>query len=328
VLLALYGISQLWDKIFYVYGGLVLLGALVFIFGIPLMVLLASLFIRFVATARFVGRGVNHLPDNFRRLALCTSPKQEPEIVPGLGSSKPEFSFKSLTGRYKSHLRGDWMDLFAGRKAFGFFLIMWFLPAWLYRITLKSTAWFWWPIAFMGADLRRAKDPDEFYRTTISSLWAKTSFTLAGATIIAFLWVNLVRSGALLESNPLLTVLGYFIIVDFSLPPWQILTVLVAGLSVLVVFMVDDAGGQYRNGKDNQNAALISRAEWKFSLIERLARFRLVSAITLWLLVGGQAFLYFNSTKCWFALPANVDQWARWAYGHKMPASLCAPRAD
>lgn len=33
-----------------------------------------------------------------------------------------------------------------------------FLPAWLYRVTLKSTAWFWWPLAYLGGPLPRVKN--------------------------------------------------------------------------------------------------------------------------------------------------------------------------
>src|SRR5258708_38040067 len=114
-------------------------------------------------------------------------------------------------------------------------MLLWFLPAWVYRFTLKSTAWFWWPLVFLGGDLRRAKDPDEFHRTTIGSLYAKVNIGLAIITIIAFLWVNFVLTGAVLKDNPLLTVVGYFFLVDWSLRSWQILAIALSALSIAIV---------------------------------------------------------------------------------------------
>jgi hypothetical protein len=58
--------------------------------GTPLAVFLASLSVRIGATVRYLGPGIRNLPHNFRRLTLCTSPLQVPELVPGLPVGLPD----------------------------------------------------------------------------------------------------------------------------------------------------------------------------------------------------------------------------------------------
>src|SRR5262249_7342458 len=139
--------------------------------GLGLGVVLASLIVRIGATLRHFGRGLRSLPRNFRRLTLCTSPAQEPELVPGL---QAPFT-----------LPAQWQDFQHDRRSANpayrvlaytsipILIPLWFLPGWLYRITLKSTAWFWWPLAFLGGDLRRVQRPELFRQHMMSTLLAK-----------------------------------------------------------------------------------------------------------------------------------------------------------
>jgi hypothetical protein len=198
-----------------------------------------------------------------------------------------------------------------------------FFPAWLYRITLKSTAWFWWPLSFLGGEPVKAKNPEEFYRKVIKSLWARTSIALSLATVVAFLLSNFFFNGAIFRENPLLTVFGYFLVVDRNFYPWQLLTILVALLSIVIVFWIDDANGEYHLARKHADEKTITAVEKRFGRIERLIRLRFLFAIVVWLLVGSQAILYFNSQNCWFDVPASVTRWAAWAYGPKVPPRDC-----
>jgi hypothetical protein len=308
--------------------------------GVPLGVFIVSLTIRVGATLRHFRAGLMSLPRNFRRLALCTSPRQEPELVPGLVPGETEFTIMEVLNRWRRRL--DFVITGSFRRTFtspnfinraissgAYFVIdlvaapVWFIPGWIYRLTLKSTAWFWWPLAFLGGDLQRARDPDEFQRTTIGSLWAKTSIGLAIMTILTFVWLNFVVTGALFRDNPLLTVFGYFFVVNWSLRPWQLLPIALAVLSVAIVLWVDDASGQYRHAVAKGDSSLLSRADAKFRWIERMARFRLVLFLVFWLLVAVHALLYFNSLKCWTDVPSNVERWAQWVYGDRLPKVNC-----
>jgi hypothetical protein len=198
-----------------------------------------------------------------------------------------------------------------------------YLPAWLYRVTLKSTAWFWWPLAFLGGELQRAKHPEIFHWNVMGSLWAKANIAIAVAGILSFLLANLILTGAILKENPLLTPLGYFLVVDWAVRPWQLLAVGIAVLSLLIVFLVDSVSGKYSIAAKNNDEATFAIAERDFGRIERLVRFRFILTIILWSLAGAQAVLYFDNSKCWFRIPPNVVAWGEWAYGEKMPQARC-----
>ena len=271
-------------------------------------------------TLRHVGCGVRALPRNFRRLAVCTSPKQVPELVPGIEPGETMFTLPDLLQMLKSARHSD--------SALAYFyippvMLMWFLPGWLYRLTLKSTVWFWWPLAFLGDDLRYARDPVLFHRQKMRSLWGLTSIVVAIGTIATFVIVHFVLSGAIFQTNPLLTLAGLLLVVDWSLAPWQLLPLAAALLTVATVYRVDYVRGEYQHAIATDNVPLRQRAERKFGWVERILRFRLLLVLLFWLAAAGQALLYFNSLKCWFDLPANVALNAHWLYGDKLPQSPC-----
>ncbi len=67
-------------------------------------------------------------------------------------------------------------------------LPIFFLPAWLYRLSLKSTCWFWWPLVFSQTSGRTAaREVAEdgtpgaavVFEEQTKPLWAKVQFGLA-----------------------------------------------------------------------------------------------------------------------------------------------------
>jgi MFS family permease len=294
------------------------------ILSIGIFVLVVSWIVRVGATFVFIKAGLRSMPRNFRQLIFCTSPLQEPELVPGLKTGTTRFTLMDLLEGIEQGLHGPIsMKIFVSTIV-PLTMLIWFLPAWLYRITLKSTIWFWWPLVYLGSELERAKNPEEFRRKIMGSLWAKTNLGLAGVTILTFVMINFLGTGAIFRENPLLTVLGYFLVVDRPLFPWQVLTIVVATLTFILVFWLDDVYGEHKNAKSLNQTQLVGAAERKFGWIERISRLRFVLVITLWLLVGAQALLYFNSQNCWSEIPPNAERWAAWAYGPKLPPKSCA----
>jgi hypothetical protein len=139
-----------------------------------------------------------------------------------------------------------------------------------------------------------------------------------------FVLTNFVFTGAVTNANPLLTVIGYVLVVDgSSLRPWQILSVALAALSIFIVFRIDYVAKEFSYPTQKADNVLLKNAERKFGWIERLVRFRLVPAILFWLIIGGQTLLYFTSLKCWFTVPANVESGAQWVYGDRTPQARC-----
>jgi hypothetical protein len=277
----------------------------------PPFITVTMVIIRFYASAINIKSTISTLPKNFRRVSLCTSPIHIPEIDPGLDKTNSLYAFHNY---FWNSLPKK--DILASFGTFSWALLL-FLPAWLYRLTIKSTAWFWWPLAFLGGDLRRAKNPKLFRWKVWGSLWAKASLIGAALSILAFVVVNAARPAVLTE-NPLITPIGYLLLVDWS-RPWQVFAVAGAALSIFIVLLVDDVHGEYEIGLVQENRALQKAAERKFGWIERLARLRLLVFILFWLIVGAHALLYFNSRQCWFALSPALQGWAETVYGDRLP---------
>jgi hypothetical protein len=206
------------------------------------------------------------------------------------------------------------------------FIIVVFLPPWLYRITIKSTAWFWWPLAFLGGDLKRVQNPALFHWQVMGSLWAKTSIALAILSLVAFATANLVFDGTVFERNPLLTPVGYLLLIDWKLRLWQVCALSAAVLSILIVYLVNDVSGEYRIAQETGDGKLLQAATGKYGWIERLTRVRFLLLLGFWGLVGTHAFLYANSNRCWFSLPPALQGWAQDIYGDRLPRSDKCPQ--
>jgi hypothetical protein len=288
--------------------------------GFALGILIVANCIRMAATLTHLREGVEAMPRNFRRLAVCTSPAQIPEIVPGIDQTNSSFKFQELWEGFRFGTRETaWIS---NNFVLAIGVILYF-PAWVYRLTLKSTAWFWWPLAFLRGDLRQARNPILFHWKLMGSLWARTSIMLSFLSLLAFAVSNLVINGTVFQRNPLLTPLGYLLLVDWTPRLWQICPVVGSLLSVALVFLVNDASGEYRIARDADDKELLNASERKFGWIERIARLRLLVVLLFWCLVATHAMLYINSQHCWFSLPAKLQHWVQVIYGDRLPPDSC-----
>jgi hypothetical protein len=301
---------------------------------------ITSIVIRVAATLFYLRSGVRTLPVNFRRLVFCTSPAQLPELVPGLEKeatsylrfSRMSIMFSSWEGlilswrrlllsRYRSPLGivlAPFVVLFTLLSLFVIYIIF-FLPPWLYRITIKSTTWFWWPLAFLGGDLEQIHRPKLFRKRVMGTLWAKATVLMSGGFLVAFVAAH---AGPLMfEPNDLLFPAGRLLNIDWtSLWTWQVCGLATAVLSVAVVFLFDEVFAEYQYAEENQEIPLRDAATCKFGWIERLARVRTLFALGFWLLAGTQAFLHFNGSQEWcLPFPPEFWRWMEAIYGNRLP---------
>jgi hypothetical protein len=237
-----------------------------------------------------------------------------PELVPGIEMSKSPARLSVVFGDIFSN------SDFTVRIMLSVVCVIWSIPVWFYRLTIKSTAWFWWPLAFLGGDLKRIQNPALFHWQVMGSLWAKTSIALAILSVAAFVAVNFVFDGAVFERNPLLTPIGYVLLIDWKLWPWQVCALSAAALSILIVYMVNDVSGQYRIAQEMKDAKLQERATGQYGWIERLTRVRFLLLLGFWLLIGTHAFLYANVSQGWYlSFPPEMVTWMVAIYGDRFP---------
>jgi hypothetical protein len=111
--------------------------------GVILGIWSHSLFQRTLATIRCLKQGWAQFEENWHMLVWALDFRQPPELLPGI-KHRPDLedftSVRLLNWREFKHV----VEFIIGC----FSLIFFFLPAWLYRLSLKSTCWFWWPLVF------------------------------------------------------------------------------------------------------------------------------------------------------------------------------------
>lgn len=330
---------------------------------IPSVLLAIAVAIRAGATAAFWREGLKNLPNNFRVLILCVSPSQVPELIPDLENSKsilttPGFRkylnmISSIASRtIQKHLdsvtaRLDklgsdsstirllaelpdiqptflrWTTRFVQETLFVFWTLVVFIPSWAYRITIKSTIWFWWPLAFIGGDLRLATKPDLLQWSLTGSLWAKTSIFVACLSLATFVLTNLFLDGAILQENPLIAPIGYLLLIDWRLKPWQICAIMTSLMSIVIVFWMNDIAGRLRIANKSADRLLLTKVVRELGWMERFTRVRFLFVVSFWTLVAGHAILYFNGQRCAVHLSAGVQRIAHALYGEQTPKDSC-----
>jgi hypothetical protein len=207
-----------------------------------------------------------------------------------------------------------------------FALLIWFFPGWLYRITLKSTAWLWWPIAFLGSQPRLAKNPEWFHSQITETRWARHLRVFAYISVFIFFVTNVwnAHSDQGLPDNPFLNVVGYALVINWAATPWQLLGVTGSLLSVGILYAIDWAYRKSQAAKATNDSLLEAEALRQFGWIERLSRIRSLLFICYCGAVGLQAILVFDARSCWFVPASSIQRLADSLYGNKVPINRCA----
>ena len=123
--------------------------------AVQLGVWLQSTIIKLGETIRHLPEGWGQLSVNWRSLVWTHDLRRPPELLPGIERHPKlgSFGIRRMLARYKSECgltRVLWAAI--GPLSIPFF----FIPAWLYRLSLKSTCWFWWPLVFSQTSGRAA----------------------------------------------------------------------------------------------------------------------------------------------------------------------------
>ena len=258
-------------------------------FGIPWIIgiWLRSLVVRVVATLSHPLLGLRSLPDNWRRTLLVIDVKHPPELVPGLGSSVKIADFQGLLDDMRS---GEiWERIFSAIMLFIFFL-----PAMLYRWSMKSTCWFYWPLVYLLSEQKWLEEHGP--KNLLSDLHDGLSERLR-RLVASFVFVFMVATTfydplkcTIQDSYSNAPALFYLMAFDLSLlAPWQLCSV-VSAFCTLVILLYGDVAYRawiLRQKEDSLADPFpnhIQRLLW-------LTRFRSISTVILLLLALGYAWL-------------------------------------
>jgi hypothetical protein len=242
-----------------------------------------------------------------------------PELVPDLTTTHSRFRFDTWIARQpKQH----WFDALFDPVLRNLVLLA-YLPAWLYRISIKSTAWFWWPLAYIGREPHEARDSEHMRRLVLGSPFRRLGRWIAIASLLAFIvvsaWDYFRTNGLDLPALPTQTLVIAFVLTRLADVPWQVAGLISAATALLVGMWTRHAAISldYANGK--KDVELLVATNWHFVWIERVGRLGFVCTLLYWFALAGHLALYVNNQRCWLELPPAVTVWARKFYGDLAP---------
>ncbi len=207
--------------------------AVFFVPGVALGIWLRTLAIRFAATVTHPLAGMQSLPSNWWRTLFATDCRHPPELVPGRPAS-------DLTlGHWYRQLRDAKVDWFI--RLFALFVMVCFVPAYFYRLSIKSTCWFYLPLFYV---LRRAKrevadDPAEQRDRVLGHplnwiMLALACVTVIGCIATAASKTELASVTAMLGAGRV-SVLEVLVVLNWdAVKPWQYLAMASAACTLLV----------------------------------------------------------------------------------------------
>jgi hypothetical protein len=120
--------------------------------------------IRFAATVRFLRSGFREIPTNFRQALFVIDLWHPVEFVPGYSGRFPN-STAELVRQFSTE--GSTTAWFMGLVVFVFV----FLPAYVYRLGIKSTCWLYLPLVYIASERDLATTPAHFADRLIRGGW-------------------------------------------------------------------------------------------------------------------------------------------------------------
>lgn len=191
----------------------------------PLTIFFLTLGLRFYSTLRFLRNGIHHSIDNWRENMYFVDPFHPPSMLPYNEFLSIEF-IKSRT-----------FDDPVMRYMYMIFVPLVYAPAMLYRWSIKSTFWFYWPIMYVSnIRIEQIVDSATFNNTIIEHPMEKFRLVLAMTTVaivlaIAFSGKQIVD----INSTDPAMLFPYLLAIDiYSIKPWQWLQLATAAITIVL----------------------------------------------------------------------------------------------
>lgn len=183
-------------------------------------------------------------------------------------------------------------------------------------------AWFWWPLVFLGDDTSKAKHPDLFWEQTVFSLSGITKLAAAAITVAGFFVTSALQSKFEEGSYDWIGPFRLLFVLETDILPWQLLSLLIAVLALVIAFWLDSAGRQYRYAVNRHDETAKARAERQIACIERLARLRLILFVFFMGIAGAHALLQLGCRNGCGWIPDNVVSHIHWTYGEALASTV------
>jgi hypothetical protein len=282
--------------------------------GFALGIWSRSVAIRVIATARYATVGFWDIPKNFFHNLFLVDFSYPAELMPGYRRF-PDFTSDGLIKaiRENPYIRLRWFRIFL--------FPIFFIPAYAYRLSIKSTCWLYFPMVYIVGIRSLTLSPAHFINKLERAPKERLRRVLASITIFGFIvttFVYNIRSElASVFDLKIISPVEYLFLVDFHrVKVWQLFSL----LSALITIYLFISAGEIRI--DNFHALDAQSHESVKQRVNRLrlwVRARNVSSAILILILGTHVLLLFSPVAN--HLPTFILDSLRWAYGEYMPSS-------
>lgn len=304
--------------------------ALQFVTVIIIVLPIGVLLIRIFATVFYLAPGIRSLSENWWRTLFATDAFTRLEIVPGHKNHKSMFSIDYVIDAVRRSFHREWAHSryekildFVAIAGMLFISTIFLAPAYLYRMSIKSTAWVHWPLAYIARPRDIAKDVEEVRLR----LWADPrEWLLRFIMLLTF-------GGALIASIPPLThvrdafpggvisVLEYAFLIDLKTllsHPWRVVALCSASITFFLLwygweFSLLVARSPYHPDRS------VRAMRWA-AMFEYAMRIRTVCGWVFWALVIVHAALWLTPSTGW--IPVYLRELLQAIYGEFLPPTL------
>lgn len=273
-----------------------------FFLGMGIAFSIRSLSVRIFATVRHPAAGLLRLPENWRESHLQIDSSIPPELLPGIREKTAVFTWDGIQN---TAIKEN--DSFVRWSTLPFISLAMFLPAFLYRLNIKATAWFWWPLAYLLKPPPPGNTPSSQQQALC---WPITDTPKCCLILLSGLWL---LASLLLAGLSAPAVLKYFrwdgvpgwckliLAVEWSsLRPWHWASLVNAATGLTMIYLAGDA----RSNMRNNNWPAYAR-HWPVRIKCMTALFRVRRLATI-LLLGfglGALLVYEGTALAWLNLP-------------------------
>ncbi len=276
------------------------LGAWIRIFGI-----------RIVATLLYIREGLAALPSNYYRTLFVVDVAQPPEIIPGYANSD------IFNTRY--FLNKAWGRESIPKKIVslvGFFAL--FFPAYLYRISVKSTFWIYIPIVYIARTPNYSQNPAFFSALLWGDVREWMRRIVFFITVSGFTLSNVFPVIFSTTSVPKFVIAPFeylFLIRIENIHPWQWLTIIEAALTFVIFLFLSEFSLLVKYGLSDKK--LNAEAKKRATMLEFFIRTRNIATWIFLIIVVAHAILLTTPIERY--LPRHLDNALHEFYGESMP---------
>ena len=254
--------------------------------------LLRTFVVRITATVCHLGAGLRSVPENYRVAVLVIDSVSMPELLPGYRGQDP-----LRVQYYWKRLKDDISVVKRCEQVVA--LLILFVPAWLYRFSVKSTCWLYGALIYVVVPRKGSKTNTDYARYLADQISVRTfekfSRLMAAVTLVVVILAKVPQIVSTIANAPVtvVSVCEYIFVLDIDdIKPWQWFNIASAIFTMVLWFLADKLQVELRHYRSIPQAARsISRLAY---LTDRIMAWRNICGVLWWATIGLHSLLWLS----------------------------------